>query len=281
MFFMSLTCLDNQSFWKNQPPMRPQSKPICRKWPYIDPLVMRFSANTLVWHGFYNANSTFSWKPSFSFGAVWGMFLKDFVLLWADNYWITIDHYWTTIEPLLTHYWPLLNHYWTTIEPPLTTIDHYWPLLTTIEPLLTTIEPLLTTIEPLLNHYWPLLSHYWSLLTTIDHYWPLLNHYWPLLNHYWTTIEPLLTTIDHYWTTIEPLLNHYWPLLSMSTPLLTTIERGKMNSFPKKGLQERVPKQSGPSNTCFEDDINARRLKRHVSLHFQMRDRYEDWVSQA
>ena len=135
---------------------------------------MRLSAKTWLWHCFSNANWTVSRKVTFSFGFVWGMFLKDFVLLWADHFWITIDHYWTTID-----------HYWTTVEPQL---NHYWPLL--------------TTSEPLLNHYWTTIDHYWPLLTTIDHYWPLLtttDHYWPLLNHYWANV-------GQYWTTIGPLL---------------------------------------------------------------------------
>ena len=77
-FYQLVFC---KSFWKSQPPVRPQTKPSCRKWPYIDPLVMSFSSKSWLWHCFYNANSTFSRKVTFSFGAIWGMFLKDFVLL--------------------------------------------------------------------------------------------------------------------------------------------------------------------------------------------------------
>ena len=77
MVFMLLTFWENMSFRKNQPPMRPQAKPPCRKWPHIDPLYMSFSSKSWLWPCFYNVYSTFSWKITFSFGAIWGVFIKD------------------------------------------------------------------------------------------------------------------------------------------------------------------------------------------------------------
>ena len=60
--------------------MRPQAKPKCGKWSYIDPLVMSFSSKILLWHCFYNAYSTFSLKMTFPFWAIWALFTKDFVV---------------------------------------------------------------------------------------------------------------------------------------------------------------------------------------------------------
>ncbi len=58
--------------------MRPQAKLICGKWSYIDPLVMICSSKKWLWLCFCNVNLTCSWKHTFSFGAIWGVFRKDF-----------------------------------------------------------------------------------------------------------------------------------------------------------------------------------------------------------
>ena len=78
--FMRIYFKENRSFWKNQSHMRPQTKLICGKWSYIDPLITSFSSKKKwLWLCFYNVNSTVSWKHTFSFGAIWGVFRQDFV----------------------------------------------------------------------------------------------------------------------------------------------------------------------------------------------------------
>ena len=58
--FVSMRCcafliFGNQeikSFWKSGPHMAPLAKVVRAKWPYIEPLVMRFSSTTSLWHVF-------------------------------------------------------------------------------------------------------------------------------------------------------------------------------------------------------------------------------------
>ena len=79
-FFLFFRKLQVMCFWKIWSSMRHLPKPSCGKWPYIDPLVMRYSSKNRLLPVFYIGNVSFPWKVTFSFGATWSEFVKDSVV---------------------------------------------------------------------------------------------------------------------------------------------------------------------------------------------------------
>ena len=68
-------------FWKSWSHIWPQAKPLWRKWPQMDSLVMSFSSKSAILMHMYNVSYHFSWKNTFSFRAFPSHFKKDFLSL--------------------------------------------------------------------------------------------------------------------------------------------------------------------------------------------------------
>ena len=80
--FWKPTFLEN-SFFESRPHMAAQADPQRATWSYIDPLSIRFSSKSNILRtknrlllGVFYLNPSLSWKHTFSFGAVWGVFFQ-------------------------------------------------------------------------------------------------------------------------------------------------------------------------------------------------------------
>ena len=64
-------------FWKSHSHIQPQAIPIRQKYLFMDPLIKTFSKKIGLWQANYSQSGTFSWKPYFSYRAIWGLFTRD------------------------------------------------------------------------------------------------------------------------------------------------------------------------------------------------------------